>query len=63
MRPRPDGRYECAYCGAELDIAPDDDLPDVVVEDATGRSKMRILSLNGREVHRCNIRDSATREA
>ena len=47
-----DGRYECAYCGALLDIPLTDD-PQVTIRAASGAPNTRALMLAGREIHAC----------
>ncbi len=49
-----DGRYECALCGAVLDV-PLVGEPQVVIHAASGQRSMRVLSVNGVEVHRCEV--------
>jgi hypothetical protein len=51
-----DGKYECAQCGAALDVAKNA-LPLVVIIGASGKRNQRALMLGGKEVHRCEIRD------
>ena len=48
-----DGRYECVLCGEVLDIPPTA-RPSVVLEASGGARNIRVLSLNGREIHRCD---------
>lgn len=50
------GRYECAHCGAVLEISPDVE-PMIVFHAAGGKPNMRVISVAGREVHRCEVRD------
>jgi hypothetical protein len=49
-----DGRYECALCGEVLDI-PFGAEPTVVLHAASGRPNVRVISVDGVEVHRCNV--------
>jgi hypothetical protein len=51
---RKDGYFECVQCGARLDIA-DDVVPRVAIHTATGRKSERVISVDGREIHRCAI--------
>ncbi len=51
-----DGKYVCAQCGALLDIPPVPD-PQVTVHAASGKPNVRVLTLDGREIHRCELRD------
>ena len=55
MRKRND-RYECAFCGAVLDI-PRGEEPRVVVHAASGEPNVRVVNRGGEEIHRCAIRD------
>jgi hypothetical protein len=52
---RHDGRYECANCGAQLDI-PEHGEPNVTFHAAGGKPNVRVLKLGGREIHRCEIK-------
>jgi hypothetical protein len=49
-----DGRYECAHCGAVLDIPLMND-PRVMIRAASGQPNVRVLFLDEREIHRCEI--------
>jgi hypothetical protein len=49
-----DGRYECAYCGAVLEI-PLSERPRVVIRAASGKPNVRGLELEGRLIHSCEI--------
>jgi hypothetical protein len=51
---RLDGRYECANCGARLEVTPDGE-PNVTFHAAGGKPNVRVLRLEGREIHRCEI--------
>jgi hypothetical protein len=53
-----DGRYECAHCGEILDI-PLVDRPQVVIHAASGKPNMRALTLDGKEIHACEIDENA----
>lgn len=48
------GPYECALCGALLDL-PLDDGPRVEIHSASGERTMRVLTYRGKEIHRCAI--------
>lgn len=48
------GRYECAYCGAQLDI-PLIAEPRVMISAASGKPNVRTLTLDGNEIHSCEI--------
>ena len=52
------GRYECAYCGAVLDIPLLND-PHVTIKAASGVPNVRTLSLEGKEIHACEISERA----
>ena len=51
-----DGRYECAQCGAVLAIAPEAQ-PMVVFHAASGQSTVRVITVDGAEIHRCETRE------
>src|SRR4051812_31915857 len=51
---RRDGRYECAECGALLDIPPNAH-PKAMIKVSDSRPNIRVLTLGGREIHRCDI--------
>ena len=53
MRER-EGRYECAHCGAVIDV-PRHARPRVIIQMASEEPLVRVLTLNGKEVHRCEI--------
>jgi hypothetical protein len=57
-----DGRYECAYCGAILDVSAED-VPTVVFHASSAKPLMRVVLANGREIHRCEVapRESSPR--
>jgi hypothetical protein len=57
-----DGRYECAQCGAALDIAPDK-VPLVTIHGASGKVNERVISIDGEEVHRCTPPNGEHRQA
>ena len=48
------GDWMCKQCGAALDV-PDGRRPDVKIAGASGEPNVRILSVDGREIHRCVI--------
>ncbi len=56
-----DGKWECAYCGAPIDV-PEDALPHVVFKDSPEQPDYRVVFVRGEEVHRCHIEpgDDAT---
>ncbi len=49
-----DGRYECALCGARLDIPLVED-PHVMIRAASGTPPVRSLILNGEVIHECKL--------
>jgi hypothetical protein len=55
-----DGRYECAHCGAVLDIPLNAGDPRVAIKAASGERNVRALYLDGREIHRCEIAEPST---
>jgi len=46
------GRYQCAVCGADLDV-PADATPKVMIKAGSGKPTVRLLSIGGKEIHRC----------
>jgi hypothetical protein len=46
--------YECAQCGAPIAI-PKDALPRTSFSHGSGKPRVRILSVDGNEVHRCVV--------
>jgi hypothetical protein len=49
-----DGRYQCAHCGELLDIPLIED-PQITIRATGGQPNFRSLTLNGEEIHRCEI--------
>jgi hypothetical protein len=49
-----DGRYECALCGAKLDI-PGEDEPRVMIKAGGGTQPVRVLMMDGVEIHSCVV--------
>ncbi len=49
-----DGRYECAHCGATLDV-PLISEPRVMIVAASGEPNVRRLTLDGKVIHACEI--------
>jgi hypothetical protein len=47
-------RYTCAHCGAVLDL-PLDASPKVMIKAASGKPTVRVLSIKGDEIHRCEM--------
>lgn len=52
MRLADDGRYECTWCGAPLDI-PLDAKTKSMISAASGRPTVRVLRIGKVEIHRC----------
>ena len=50
-----DGRYECALCGAVLDVPASNDPPQTAIHSATSKATVRVLTVNNVEVHRCEL--------
>src|SRR5689334_2740880 len=50
-----DGRYQCVLCGAVLDIIPLTASPQAVLEARSGKPNVRVLSMDGLELHRCEV--------
>jgi len=48
------GEWTCKQCGAVLDVH-DGQRPDVMIAGESGQPNVRILSVDGREIHRCVI--------
>jgi hypothetical protein len=46
--------YRCALCDAKLDL-PEGSAPRVHIEGASGKPNVRVLSLDGKEIHRCVV--------
>ena len=49
-----DGSDVCARCGAALDMGAGEE-PRVVIFAASGKPNVRVLSIDGREVHSCEF--------
>jgi hypothetical protein len=49
-----DGRYECANCGERLEIDERGE-PNVTFHATGGKPNVRVLKLDGREIHRCEV--------
>jgi hypothetical protein len=45
-------RYQCAVCGADIAI-PADATPKVMIKAGSGKPTVRLLSIGGKEIHRC----------
>jgi hypothetical protein len=50
------GRYICARCGAVLEIS-SSARPQVSMHAASGQPNVRIISVKGKEIHRCSYAD------
>ena len=48
------GKWTCKQCGEVLDV-PADRRPDVTIVAASGQPNVRILTVDGEELHRCVI--------
>ena len=51
-----DGNHECANCGARLDIRPED-VRTITFKGGGGKPNVRVIAVNGHEVHRCEVTD------
>jgi hypothetical protein len=51
-----DGRYECAFCAEMIEIE-HDAVPTVLFHGASGEPSVRIITVQGLEVHRCLVVD------
>jgi hypothetical protein len=49
-----DGRYECAHCGAVLNL-PMLAEPQIVFRAASGKANVRALYVDGQEIHSCEV--------
>ena len=50
-----DGRWVCVECGATIDV-PNGKDPKPTIHAASGKPNMRVLMIDGKEVHRCEVR-------
>ncbi len=48
-----DGNYVCALCGADLTVSETDTV--TTIAGASGKPNVRILSVKGTEIHRCEM--------
>jgi hypothetical protein len=55
-----DGMYSCTLCGAPLDIS--EAATITTIAGSSGKPNMRILSADGREIHRCAMRAAPRRK-
>jgi hypothetical protein len=55
---RRDDRFQCALCGADIDVA-EAEVPEVLVVGAAGVHKNRVVVLHGEVIHLCEIRVDA----
>jgi len=53
-----DGQYECAQCGKPLGLKRGAK-PRVEIHETAGKRRTRVIVYEGREIHRCEIGDSA----
>jgi len=49
-----DGIYQCSLCGAMVDVR-SNVRPQVTIVAAGGKPNVRILTLDGHEIHRCEM--------
>jgi hypothetical protein len=54
MRLEDSGSYVCAHCGVAVNLAADE-TARVTIFAASGRPNVRVVSIGGNEVHRCEI--------
>jgi hypothetical protein len=54
-----DGSYVCALCGAELDVSEHDTV--TTIAGSSGKPNLRILSIGGKEIHRCELLSRGSR--
>ena len=57
-----DGRYECAQCGAKLDV-PGGAEPRVMIKAEGGARTVRVLIVDGVEIHSCVVQPGREPEA
>jgi len=57
---RVDGHYECVLCGAVLDVA-EDATPLVTLVASGGEPNMRVISIDGVQLHACPAGAKATK--
>jgi len=48
-----DGRWRCTWCGAFLDDVPLEKRPVVTLHASGGSPNVRVVTVDGEEVHRC----------
>ena len=48
------GKYVCALCGVQID-APSDKRPLVLIKASGGERNLRLVMLDGKELHACPI--------
>jgi len=51
---RIDGNWNCVHCGAPIDL-PTHKAPRIGLAAASGKPTMRTLTVDGFEVHRCEL--------
>jgi hypothetical protein len=56
MRKVGKGRYKCARCGAALDMS-DHAQARIMTLISRGKPAVRVILLDGKEIHRCQLRD------
>ncbi len=49
-----DGNWECIHCGAQLDVLHGVQ-PEVLIHSSSAKPTERVLSVDGREIHRCAL--------
>jgi hypothetical protein len=54
MRKVGHGRYKCALCGATLDMT-DHALARTMLVSPSGQPTVRVILIDGREIHRCQL--------
>jgi hypothetical protein len=50
-----DSQWVCAHCGAVIDV-PEGAQPTVTIHAASGQPNVRVLMLDGKRIHRCEIK-------
>jgi hypothetical protein len=52
------GGYVCALCGVEIDVTPDQQ-PLVLIKASSGEPNVRVVMLDGKQVHSCPMKPDA----
>jgi hypothetical protein len=55
------GENKCSVCGVELDL-PLDAKPRTMIAGASGKPNMHVISVDGKEIHRCEVHSQMGQE-